>query len=81
MKDLKPGTPEFEKQAAVEHDIWSHWMKYMFSMCKVSPSGSAVIPAGLVDRWKEQMMIPYNLLSEKEKQSDRDILMMHINAE
>ena len=76
-----PGTAEFEKHAAVEHDIWSHWMKYMFSVCKNTPSGTVSIPADLVSIWREQMETPYNILSEKEKNSDREILMRHLNVD
>jgi len=76
-----PGSAEFEKHAAVEHEIWSHWMRYMFSVCKNTPSGTVSIPADLVSRWREQMETPYNILSEDEKKSDREQVWKHINVD
>lgn len=75
-----PGTLEFEKHAAVEHEIWSHWMKYMFSVCKNTPSGTVTIPMNLVERWREQMETPYDILSEDEKKSDREQVWKHIGV-
>lgn len=80
MKFPVPGSAEFEKHAGVQHEIWSHWMKYLFSICKTSPSGSISIPITYVERWKEQITTPYHVLSEKEKESDREMFMKHLNA-
>src|SRR5258708_1069324 len=33
---------------------------------------AAVIPGEYVRHWQQQVLVPYELLSEKEKQSDRD---------
>ena len=64
-----------EEIAAVQHEIWSHWMKYLFQ-CSFQfekfKDGSALIPADKVKRWKRQMNTPYSELTEKEKESDRD---------
>ena len=66
-----------EAIAAVQHEIWSHWMRYLFSQCPelgetVSAPGTRFIPADKVERWMRQMETPYAELSEKEKESDRD---------
>ena len=59
-----------ENLADVQHAIWSHWMRYLFSRCVWDSAGRAVIPVDLVLRWHRQMDTPYNDLSEKERESD-----------
>jgi len=61
-----------EKLAALQHDIWSHWMRYLFSCCKKSNSGNLIIPKDKVNHWKRQVSLKYDKLSEKEKDNDRD---------
>jgi len=60
-----------EQLANLEHDSWSHWMKYLFSISKENEDGSVTIPKDKVSRWKKQMKTKYEDLSEKEKESDR----------
>ena len=68
-----------EKLAAVQHEIWSYWMKHLFSRCvfgvfgecEPGRGGTMTIPAGLVERWSRQMNTEYYDLSEQEKESDR----------
>jgi len=60
-----------EELAAVQHEIWSHWMKYMFTQCHHT-IGGILIPANKVERWSRQMAVPYSELSEQEKESDRE---------
>jgi len=62
---------QLELLASVQHDIWSHWMKYLFSICQVNEDGSVIISKEKVDRWTRQLNTPYSKLSEKEKDSDR----------
>lgn len=59
-----------EEIADAQHEIWSHWMKYLFSQCTENSDGSISIPKDKVERWKRQMKTDYKDLSEKEKQSD-----------
>ena len=61
-----------EKLAAIQHDIWSHWMEYLFSVSAYNEDGSVTIPSDKVTRWAEQLKTNYFWLSEQEKQSDRD---------
>ena len=62
-----------EKLADLSHDIWAHWMKYLFSQCRENEnSGNFIIPKDLVSRWHRQMTTDYIDLSEKEKESDRE---------
>lgn len=58
--------------AAVEHDRWSHWQRYLHSRCTVEQDGSLVIPAELVRKWERQMDTPYSDLTAAEKDSDRE---------
>lgn len=61
-----------EELADVQHQIWSHWMVYLFSRCRRNPDGSVTIPDDLVVRWKRQMATDYADLTEREKNSDRE---------
>lgn len=61
--------------ARIQHDIWAHWMKYLFSCCKkVDNSDSVIIPADKVLSWKKQMQTPYDELSAEEKEADREVV-------
>ena len=55
-----------ERLAAIEHERWSGWMRYLFSKCD-----GAVIPDWAIERWTRQMSMPYAALTEAEKESDR----------
>jgi hypothetical protein len=61
-----------EALADVQHEIWSHWMRYLFSVCTANEDGSYTIPAGKVQHWQRQMATPYHELPEAEKESDRE---------
>lgn len=59
-----------EALAAVQHDIWAHWMEYLFLVSDRQPDGSVVIPADKVRRWKRQLATDYEDLSPNEQASD-----------
>src|SRR3990167_5652682 len=59
-----------ERGAELEHMRWARWQKYLHSKCQVGQYG-VVIPRELYDRWERQIEIPYDELSEPEKESDR----------
>lgn len=61
-----------ESLSAIQHDIWAHWMRYVFKICETSEDGSVTIPTELVERWKRQVDTNYENLTEKEKDSDRE---------
>ena len=64
-----------EKLANIQHDIWAHWMQYMFSVCvQTQNDESLIIPENKVIRWRKQMETSYNDLSESEKESDRKVV-------
>lgn len=61
-----------ESLAAVEHERWSHWQRYLHSQCQRRSDGSLTIPPEMVDRWSAQASTPYADLTDAEKESDRD---------
>lgn len=64
----KEMTEVIEKLAALEHEQWAHWTKYMLTkLGEHSNSANAD-----VRRWWRQIETPYADLSEKEKESDRE---------
>ena len=62
-----------EELAAVEHERWSHWQRYLLSKCQpCGIEGDLLIPAALVKHWEKQIATPYADLPEMAKESDRD---------
>jgi len=66
-----------EKLAKISHEIWAHWMKYLFSICEFSEDPNTcitfcIIPDEYVERWQRQIETEYDKLSEKEKDNDRE---------
>lgn len=66
------GERVFEKLAAVEHERWAHWQRYVHNHCERRPDGSLVIPPDLARQWSAQIETPYSDLSDAEKDSDRE---------
>lgn len=60
-----------EQLAALAHEQWSGWMRYLFSKGCYTDMGDYVIPKSSVLWWQRQMGTPYADLSEVEKDSDR----------
>lgn len=60
-----------ERIADVQHEIWAHWMRYLFSVGYEDMEGNFIIPADKARRWKRQTETPYSELTEKERESDR----------
>lgn len=68
-----------EKLAAIEHERWADWQKWVHKTCEVETAGNPVAPTGRliisyenVERWERQIATDYADLSEGEKQSDCD---------
>jgi hypothetical protein len=61
-----------EQLAAVEHERWSHWQRYVHSKGVLQPDGSLLLPADLVARWENQIERKYTELDDQEKESDRE---------
>lgn len=61
-----------EKLAALAHEQWSGWMRYLFSKGTFNPDNSTwTMPMWAVKRWVRQMQTLYANLSENEKDNDR----------
>ena len=80
-KDTNHDTPLghlLEQLAAIEHERWSHWQRYMHSKCERQSDGSLLVPAELAEQWEKQASTSYADLTEKEKQSDRDQVQRYL---
>ncbi|MFT9113838.1 MAG: hypothetical protein ABF443_06970 [Acetobacter malorum] len=66
--------------AAVEHQRWAHWQRYMHNQGIKLEDGALLLPADLVKRWERQMDTPFEELSEDEKDSDRDQVRQYISV-
>lgn len=60
-----------EQLAAIEHERWAHWQRYLHGRCVPNRDGSLTIPVLLVKHWERQIATPYDALSEAEKDADR----------
>lgn len=69
-----------ERLAAIEHERWAHWQQYVHDQCERQDDGSLVIPAELAARWQTQIETPYQELSEREKDSDREQVHKYLPA-
>ncbi|MBU9631578.1 hypothetical protein KTE60_20030 [Burkholderia multivorans] len=67
-----------EQLAAVEHERWAHWQRYMHSKAIRNSDGSLTISAELVSRWERLMKTPYAELTEDERQSDREQVQRYL---
>lgn len=64
-----------EKLAAIEHERWADWQKWMHGSFYKIEKGNAIhqsLPQLLIERWERQIKTPYADLPDAEKQSDRD---------
>ena len=69
-----------EEVAELVHEIWANWMKYMFEHGEFAKdTGAWFMPASKVERWSRQLNTPYSELSEKEKDTDREIAIQYLD--
>jgi hypothetical protein len=61
-----------EDLAAIEHQRWATWQRYVHEHGVRQVDGSLVLSVDLVARWERQIATPYQSLTEEEKESDRD---------
>lgn len=62
-----------EKFAEQEHIRWAKWQNYLHSRLTWNNDLQVwVLPHEWKDRWQRQIQTPYSMLSEKEKDSDRE---------
>ncbi len=74
-----------EQLAGVIHEQWMSWMSYLFeqiratkTMSKPNLSDWVAFDWEVWDRWNRQTATPYNQLSKKEQQSDRDLVLPYL---
>ena len=60
-----------EQLAALQHQIWSDWVRHMFEVSTANPDGTVTIPTKYVQQWQHEINTDYNALTEKEKDGDR----------
>ena len=48
-----------EELAALEHERWAHWQKYVHDKGQRQPDGSILLPPTLVTRWERQINTRY----------------------
>ena len=56
--------------AALCHDQWTGWVKYLFSVCETH-DGTVYMPKGHESLWKRQMSLGFCDLTPEERDSDR----------
>lgn len=67
-----------DRLAAVEHERWAHWQRYLHDQCERQDDGSLVIPPELVQRWELQITTPYARLSTEERRSDQEQVLRYL---
>lgn len=68
-----------EKLSSIEHGRWSKWKKYIYSKCiPSSDDGIWQIGEEWLTKWQRQIDTPYEELSEKEKDSDREQVLSYL---
>lgn len=80
VRDVLESEPVVERLAAIEHERWAHWQRYVHDQCERREDGSLLIPANLVARWEAQIATPYAGLSEEERDSDREQVRRYVPA-
>lgn len=59
-----------EKLAAIEHERWADWQKWVHKVLREANPSPEI--GDILERWDRQIETPYEKLSEKEKDSDRE---------
>ena len=77
-RDVLESPEVLDRLAAVEHERWAHWQRYLHDQCEKCDDGSLVIPADLVRRWEEQFSTPYADLSVEEQHSDQEQVLKYL---
>lgn len=62
-------SPLREALAALEHEQWAHWTRYMLDTLR---NTGVPMTSEIVARWERQIATPYAELTEAEKNSDRE---------
>jgi hypothetical protein len=54
-----------ERLAAIEHERWSHWQRYMHGKATKQADGSLLIQPDLVKQWDRKLHTKYAQISQK----------------
>lgn len=60
-----------EKLAALQHEIWSDWMRWVIKVGNFDADGNLEIPMPFVRGWQRQIDTSYANLDKVEQDSDR----------
>ncbi|WP_313813365.1 hypothetical protein [Glutamicibacter sp.] len=72
IREILQSQRTIERLAAIEHERWAHWQKYVHDQCERRDDGSLIVPAELAARWEAQIETTYSELSDQEQESDRE---------
>ena len=73
MTDAPLSSPALlEDLAAIEHERWAHWQRFMHDQGVRNSDGSLTLPAELVAKWDRLIATPYEALTDAERESDRE---------
>lgn len=78
IREVLESAETVEHLAAIEHERWAHWQRYVHDRCARQEDGSLVVPAELAARWAAQIETPYSELSEQERESDREQVQRYL---
>jgi hypothetical protein len=78
FREILESEKTVERLAAIEHDRWASWQRYVHDHCQRLDGEALVIPADLAARWEVQIRTPYAELSEQEKESDREQVQRYL---
>ena len=67
------------KLGSAQHEIWSNWMKFLFTQGYNLEDGTFKIKRDKVERWKRQMKTPFDELSKEEQETDVQVVKDHLN--
>ena len=63
-----------DNMAVIQHDIWSSWMRFMFSTGSMTIFNEWTMSPDRVERWKRQMNTTYIGLTPDEKETDCKVI-------
>jgi hypothetical protein len=67
-----------EELAALEHERWAHWQRFMHQQGKRQLDGSLILPSDLIEKWDRLIRTPYAQLTDKEQESDREQVLRYL---
>ncbi len=63
-----------DNMAVIQHDIWSSWVRFMFSTGSMTIFNEWTMSPDRVERWKRQMNTTYIGLTPDEKETDCKVI-------